>query len=358
VSDPKRAWLPDWQAMQKQFFDAWTEAARKGAAPDFPVHEGFDAWLKLFGQRDSQSEVLERVIESGKQFAEFMQGVIGQLATVKPDMASPAQFREAVEQALGAIRPKSNPALDALRRMVGEGVRGFEQWLGDFAKAARPFEEELRGWLSLPAFGYTRELQEQRQALARALLDYHQANARYQELLMKAAYLGLDRFESKLGEHSEPGRELRSMRALFDLYIDAAEEGYAEVAMSPEFRSAYGELVNAQMRLRQLLQQEVERLTGALGMPVRSELESVHQRMHEMRRRIANLEEKLAALTGAAAPSAPAEPVLTPAESARASARQRVRKPASQAPRAQAVEAEQPATAEPTAKSTRRSRSA
>jgi class III poly(R)-hydroxyalkanoic acid synthase PhaE subunit len=359
VSDPKSAWLPDWQAMQKQFFNAWTEAARKGAAPDFPVHEGFDAWLKLFGQRDSNNEVLERVIDSGKQFAEFMQGVIGQLATVKPDLAGPGQFREAVEQALGAISPKSHPVLDALRGMVGEGARGFEQLMGEFTKAAQPLEGELRSLLSLPAFGYSREVQEQRQAMARAMLEYNEANARYHELMMKAARLGLDRFESKLGERSEPGRELRSMRALFDLYIDAAEEGYAEVAMSPEFRTAYGELVNAQMRLRQLVQQEIEQMTGALGMPVRSELESVHKRLHEMRRRIADLEEKLASVTGALA-----APVAAPAEPAPAAAPRPVRKAAPKAaapvaaPKAGAAKADQPAAAKPAAKSARRSRSA
>lgn len=357
MSDPKSAWLPDWQAMQKQFFNAWTDAARKGAAPDFPVHEGFDAWLKLFGQRDSNNEVLDRVIGSGKQFADFMQGVIGQLATVKPDMAGPGKFREAMEQAFGAISPKSNPVVDALRGMVGEGARGFEQLMADFTKAAQPFEGELRGLLSLPAFGYSREGQEQRQALARAMLEYNEANARYHELMMKAARLGLDRFESKLGERSEPGRELTSMRALFDLYIDAAEEGYAEVAMSPEFREAYGELVNAQMRVRQQVQQEIERSTAALGMPVRSEMDSVHKRMHEMRRRIADLEEKLAAVTAAgatpvvaAAPAAAVEPA--------AAAPKRVRKPvAKSAP----AEAEKPAAAKaarPAAKSTRRSRSA
>lgn len=357
MSDPKSAWLPDWQAMQKQFFNAWTDAARKGAAPDFPVHEGFDAWLKLFGQRDSNNEVLDRVIGSGKQFADFMQGVIGQLATVKPDMAGPGKFREAMEQAFGAMSPKSNPVVDALRSVVGEGARGFEQLMGDFTKAAQPFEGELRGLLSLPAFGYSREGQEQRQALARAMLAYNEANARYHELMMKAARLGLDRFESKLGERSEPGRELTSMRALFDLYIDAAEEGYAEVAMSPEFREAYGELVNAQMRVRQQVQQEIERSTAALGMPVRSEMDSVHKRMHEMRRRIADLEEKLAAVTAAgatpvvaAAPAAAVEPA--------AAAPKRVRKPvAKSAP----AEAEKPAAAkaaQPAAKSTRRSRSA
>ena len=53
------------------------------------------------------------------------------------------------------------------------------------------------------------------------------------------------RFESKLAEREEPGRQLGSVRALFDLWVDAAEEAYAASALSLEYRKAYGELVNA-----------------------------------------------------------------------------------------------------------------
>ena len=60
MSDPKAAWMPDWQSMQKQFFSAWTDAARGGAAPSMPVHEGFDVWLKLFNQQNSGNEVQAR----------------------------------------------------------------------------------------------------------------------------------------------------------------------------------------------------------------------------------------------------------------------------------------------------------
>jgi hypothetical protein len=85
------------------------------------------------------------------------------------------------------------------------------------------------------------------------------------------------------------------MRALYDLYVDAAEEGYAEVALSDEFREVYGALVNSQMRVRQRVQDEIERSAASLGIPGRTELDSVHKRLHDLRRRVADLEEKLAA---------------------------------------------------------------
>ncbi len=351
MSDPKAAWLPDWQSMQKQFFSAWTDAARGGAAPSMPVHEGFDVWLKLFNGRDSGNEVLDRVVGSAKQFADFMQGVIGQLATTKPEFSTPAGVREALEKAFGGMGVHKNPVIDALRAVSTEGAKGFEEMFREFMKVAKPLETDARSLMSLPAFGYNRESQERQQALMQAMVDYNDQMNRYNTLMYKASRLGLDKFESKLAERSEPGREITSLRGLYDVFVDAAEEGYAEVALSDEFREAYGALVNSQMRVRQMVQGEVERSTASLGIPGRTELDSVHKRNHEMRRRIADLEERLArleaaslALPAVAAAPAPDEPKAPAA-----------RKPA--APKPVKAKAAKPAAATTPKSSTRRSRS-
>ncbi|HEY4353907.1 MAG TPA: poly(R)-hydroxyalkanoic acid synthase subunit PhaE, partial [Paraburkholderia sp.] len=92
---------------------------------------------------------------------------------------------------------------------------------------------------------------------------------------------------------SEPGRQIDSIRALYDLWVDAAEEAYAEIALSDDFRKVYGDVVNSQMRVRSQMQQEVERIGVDLGMPTRSELNSVHKRLHDMRRELRDSQEAL-----------------------------------------------------------------
>ncbi len=332
MSDPKSAWMPDWQSMQKQFFSAWTDAARGGVAPSMPVHEGFDVWLKTFGARDSGNEVLDKVVGSAKQFAEFMQGVVGQLATTRPDLATPAGMREALEKAMGGLSAHKNPIVDALRGISSEGAKGFEDMYREWLKLAKPLEADARNYMTMPAFGMNRESTERQQALMKAFAEYQDQNTRYNSLMFKASRLGLDKFESKLAERSEPGREITSMRGLYDVYVDAAEEGYAEVALSDEFREVYGAMVNAQMRVRQMVQGEVERSTAAVGIPGRTELDSVHKRVHDLRRRVANLEEQLAEaisaikeMTGAAPaaapkPLAPVKVAAKPAPAAKAKA--------------------------------------
>ena len=309
MTDPKSAWMPDWQSMQQQFLSAWTDAARGGISPTMPVNQGFEAWTKMLGAQGSGNEVLEKMVGGAKQFAEFMQGVVGQLATTPAGMNSPGALREAMEKAMGGLGLDKNPVMDALKGLSSEGAKGFEDLFRDYLKMVKPMEDNVRGSLSMPAFGMNRESQERKQALARAFADYQDQNNRYNALMFKASRRGLDRFESKLEERSEPGREITSMRGLYDVFVDAAEEGYAEVALSDEFREVYGELVNSQMRVRQLIQGEVERSTAALGMPGRSELDTVHQRMHDLRRRVAELEEKLAQSSADAAELASPIPV-------------------------------------------------
>jgi class III poly(R)-hydroxyalkanoic acid synthase PhaE subunit len=363
MSDPKAAWMPDWQSMQKQFFSAWTDAARSGGAQSMPVHEGFDVWLKLFNANSNNSgnEVLDKVVGSAKQFAEFMQGVVGQLATTRPDLTTPTAMREALDKAMGGMSAHKNPVIDALRGISSEGAKGFEDMYREWMKLARPLEADARAYVQMPAFGMNRESQERQQALMQAFADFQEQTSRYNAVMLKASRLGLDKFESKLAERSEPGRQITSMRALYDLYVDAAEEGYAEVALSDEFREVYGDLVNAQMRVRQMVQAEVERSTAALGIPGRTELDSVHKRMAEMRRRIAQLEEKLEA-QATAVPS----PMGKPAPVAAKPVRKVAAKPAATQKRKSVATAKVvaaaaepvPATTAPAPKSTtRRSRS-
>ena len=196
-----------------------------------------------------------------------------------------------------------NPFAEVLRGMQGPGQQGFEQW---FAQAA-PFIEKLQrdgqAWSGMPAFGFTREHQERLQHLVQAQADYQQQSQAYQALMAEAAQDAFKRFERKLAERSEPGKQLESARALFDLWIDAAEEAYADIALSPRFRDAYGALVNSQMRLRAAVQAQVEQVGDALGMPTRSEVDVAHRKIVQLERELRRLRDLVAGMPSSGEPS-------------------------------------------------------
>jgi polyhydroxyalkanoate synthesis regulator phasin len=79
------------------------------------------------------------------------------------------------------------------------------------------------------------------------------------------------------------------MRSVYDRWVNLAEENYGEAALSDEFREVYAALVNAQMRLKVLQQKQVERVTKQAGMPTRTEVDSLGERLQAMRRELRHM---------------------------------------------------------------------
>ena len=75
-------------------------------------------------------------------------------------------------------------------------------------------------WLHLPTFGLAREHQERWQHLAQAYQDYQHRVGEYDQLMLKVAQDAFVRFERKLEEHAEPGRQPKISR--IELYREMA----------------------------------------------------------------------------------------------------------------------------------------
>jgi class III poly(R)-hydroxyalkanoic acid synthase PhaE subunit len=306
-------WMKDWQAMQKQYWTAWTDATRavKPETPDpaTPWHEGFEQWARLFGDSGKHNETLDRLLSSAKNYSALMQSMVSAAAGKPLGDGGAQMWTDALRQGFnmfggGDALLQNNPLAQMFKGIRGPGVQGFDQLAQTFMPFLEQAKQESMAWLHAPAFGYMREHQEHFQKMAAAFVEYQNATAQYNELILKASQRGFELFQDKLAAREEPGRQIDSPRALYDLWVDAAEEAYQQIALSEEFRKVYGDVVNAQMRVRSQIQQEVERVGVDLGMPTRTELNSVHKRLHELRRagrngsdaRVAELERQVASL--------------------------------------------------------------
>ncbi|MBN8261957.1 MAG: class III poly(R)-hydroxyalkanoic acid synthase subunit PhaE [Xanthomonadales bacterium] len=298
----------DFQALARRYWGMWGEALRDaGAVAGLDAgRQGFgdalDGWRLQAGGPGDLGPLLDHVARQGKDWFARMQQVASQFA------GRDHSARDVAEAWRNALGLQGDPFRDLLRGMRGPGLQDLQQW----SEAAAPWLHGLRGeagaLLGMPAFGFAREHQERAQALAQSQLRWQDALSAWQALMGKASQDAFDRFESKLAEREEPGRQIGSVRALFDLWVDAAEDAYAELALSPEFRRVYGELANAQMRLRADAQAIAEQAATLMGLPGRTELDSAH-------RKIAELERQLRRMQRAADPAANA-PAAAPASKA------------------------------------------
>lgn len=296
----------DFEALARQYWNAWGEMMRGGAStPDAmhagtqAWHDGIDWWTRLVhGHRGEANAAVERFNTMARDWYGQMQQVAAQFAGQD---AGAAEIARAWKQALGAAG--ENPFPEMFRAMRGQGQQGLDQWIEDASPFLDAWKREGKSWLGLPAFGFAREQQERWQALAAAQLDYQDRSSAYNALMLKAAQRAYEVFEDKLAARAAPDAQLKSARALFDLWIDAAEEAYAEIALSPEFREVYGALVDAQMRVRAGVQKEVEQAAAQLGMPTRTEVDAAHRKIAELERQVRRLRDAVAAGSSASRPA-------------------------------------------------------
>lgn len=286
----------DFDRLARQYWGAWGEMMRNGAPQAQPQsalpgwNEALNWWSQLAkgGGNAQVEDTLDRFNSQARGWFGEIQKLAAQFAGSN---ASAGDIAGAWKQALGG--GGANPFADVFGSMRGPGQQDFSRW----AEQVGPFLEQLQrggqSLLGLPAFGFAREHQERVQQLAQSYVDYQKQSQAYNSLMAEAGQDAFSLFEDKLAERSEPGRQITSARALFDLWIDAAEEAYAQIALSPRFRDAYAALVNSQMRLRAGVQKEVEQASGNLGIPTRTEIDAAHRKIVQLERELRRLRDEL-----------------------------------------------------------------
>jgi polyhydroxyalkanoate synthase subunit PhaE len=280
MSDQGNDFLKDYQAFAQQSWDAWMRYLQQpgghvpfGAAPAAP-----------------SDDLLTRSLASLKAYGSWLQQAAGAAGTpgFGPMTMGNWQQPAAMQPFLAAFNQPFAQTVAGLDSASAFGLdHQWQSWLQAMQRAGMNGMGNMGGMGAmpgLPAFGLAREMQLDQQALAAAINEYMQISARYQALLQQVNTKGIARLQEMLGQRTEPGKQLDSMKALYDLWVDAMEEAYAQMALSDEYRDVFGAMVNAQMQVRKLQQQQTEQMCRELGIPTRSEVHSLGQRVQQLRR--------------------------------------------------------------------------
>lgn len=310
----------DVENLARQYFLAWAEALRQppgGAAAAAGNDPGdwtqvLDWWAQLLPERGPGpvEDVLQRLRGQAGGWYGTMQQVAARFAGRDATSAEVAQaWREAVMGQGGGL-------LDWM--LQGTPAGGGAAGADDIGAAFARWQEQLSPWLQGPAFGPGREHQARWQTLVQAQQEFQARSREYTAQIRQALEEAFALFETRLAERETPGSQLTSARAMFDLWIEAAEDAYAKVALSEAFQQVYAALGNAQMRLRAAVQREVEQLSGQAGLPTRSEMDAAHRRIAELERQLRRLQASVERAAQAAAAVPPSTPPPAPRRRARA----------------------------------------
>lgn len=317
-------WSTDWMDAQKRYWDAWSTLAALTpgqpapgvfAPPSFPWGDGLEHWWKAVsgGVPAESREYCERLMTQSKGFLQFAELLMRTLQGASEAAKAGEDWRRRLEEQFnslkGLLTGSSTESAAAMQGLLGFAQLPLDTWRrvcsglsltpGDAMQNLRAasmehfgekFHADLDRFLSVPGVGYTREAQEELQKGARLLLDYQRVFQEYvlahEELVRRT----LDRLLQRLTAMGEKGEQVTTLRQLYDVWVDAGEEAYAEFVMRPEFAELYGRLVNALMAVKRHGREMVDESLGALNMPTREELNTVLDRQQQLRRQVRELQ--------------------------------------------------------------------
>lgn len=184
------------------------------------------------------------------------------------------------------------------------GEEMLNAWQGTWAGAASAGEGATRQFADLisrmPALGLAREQTEAWRELLAAQAEYQHLEQELRTVWSKVQTDALAMLEAairerraKHGAGAAPG--IDDYRELYNLWVECGEKVFAQVAHSESYCKLQAQLGNAAIRLKARQQAVLERTLKQFDLPTRSELNTVHRQMRELRERIATLEAQLAA---------------------------------------------------------------
>jgi len=319
----------EWFETQRKFWDGWMKFTREGMKAgesvaanagngDETVWQQFYPWTS-FPMQDTPpaaQDVLQKFLTAQRQYFDMLQ----HFSTLSSDGVNLSQLasdwvgymNNSFSQAQNHPMGNHGALWDLFQDTWARTASSLSPFPGDFFRAVRPEGVErkpgdihghLNQFLAIPSVGYTRETQGQYQKMMSTWLEYQKTMHAYNAELAKVNRDALKLFQKKIGDITAEqmkggGKEgaqkaLNSVKDIYDLWVDACEEVYAEFAMSEEYTRTYGSLVNALMAVKKEAAKLADEVYEAMNMPTHKEVNTLHKRMHETRRETRKMKEAL-----------------------------------------------------------------
>ena len=300
-----------WMEAQRRYWDAWMDMARRGLEATTPAQkasanpwaDAMEQWWKSVAPNTPKpaQDLLGQMVNLGKSYFSMAEG-LGKMDPTTDTTQIVENWTRMMTEAFSSAGQGMNPFAGVAGKAGRQGLAFWDlpfdtvsrtmsagmPFPGDFMKAfevERPTDvrEQMDRMLSAPALGYARESQEQHQKFTRLMLEYEQAMTEYQTGFGGLGSRSMEAFKKRLEARAQEGGPVNSIREVFNIWVDACEEIYADYAMSDEYARRYGRMVNALMAVKHQGAQLVDEWLEAMNMPTRGDLGTVQRRLHDTR---------------------------------------------------------------------------
>ena len=341
MSDKKKAASgdPDWLGMQRRYLDALSSlgagspfaaanpfqaaapfsplnpfGAPAGPVPGAPWANAMPGWWSSArpaapdDTRDFFGKVLEQARHywsMGAQFSKLIEDIAACEGNKKAILDCVNARFKALQAACAAAAHNASPAdftqqYEALLALMQAAGTGLSPWFGAGAGNFAPEAGigRLRARLSMPGLGYSRETQDKLQELLRLWSEYQDNYQEYQSVMTRLNQESLALMQKAIIKRSKKGEDIRSIKQLYDLWIESSERAYGEYVFTDEYAALNGRLVNSLMAFRQKQNEISEDILAAMNMPTMRAMNTLERRQHQLRKQIKTLEAELQTLKG------------------------------------------------------------
>lgn len=305
----------DWLETQRKYWEQWTDLSRKSLGVDIPATNAWegamDHWWQALSPAtpDLAKDFMGKMMEQGKMFFRMADTFTRDLGGAQD---AGTDGWQAVSHTLADIQKAFTGSYDSsdesLHKMLAFWELPYDNWQrmmsslspvpGDMLRNM-PHDQVKEGvhrFLSAPGLGYTREEQSQYQDLIRKTLDYQRALQDYMNFFSHIGVKSADRMRQALQGLAAEDKTIDSARTLYDIWVGCCEDVYAEEVQTTEYARVHGQLINAQMAVKQRMSVIVDEALGTMNMPTRSELRTLQDRLQETRRETKALRHELSTL--------------------------------------------------------------
>ena len=197
---------------------------------------------------------------------------------------------QAYLRGLADLAKSSAPEGQAEALSTGLSEEMFRAWTG----AAPGGPDETRRFADmlarLPPLGLTREHVEALRALDAAQREHQALEQAMRAELLRVQSDALTLLEQRVRERNLAKQPIGEWRELYNLWVECGEQVFSQVAHTDAYSKLQAELGNAAVRLRARQQTLLEQALRQFDLPTRSELNTVHRQIRELRERLATLE--------------------------------------------------------------------
>ncbi len=167
-----------------------------------------------------------------------------------------------------------------LSKMTAAWIDAQRQHWQSAGDAFSPFGQMA----DMPGLGYFRERHEDFARFYKAWQAHDNAQQKYNAEMTRLMLDALAQFEAALANPHDHQQAFASLKDVYARWVNIAEEAYARFAASPAHAQIYGELVNTLAQLRHEMNVMSDQWAARLNLPTRTEIDSLHERMHDLRR--------------------------------------------------------------------------